>query len=104
VWSTYVVLALPQMAVLVRCGQRKIAAITACAAASLVLPLLSLLLLQYIRWTGSTAPPVAALLALQPAGVVGLLVLSMLRHRVRNLDAPSRAPAGSASGQVSLFK
>jgi hypothetical protein len=80
VWATYVVLALPMIVELLRSPLRR-AAVLPAAAASCVLPLVSLFLLHYMRWTGNTGPPVAAILAVQPVGFLGLLVLSLALAR-----------------------
>lgn len=77
VWFYYVVLALPQIVVLLRTPGLRRATLLATAAASVVLPLVNLL----VSWAGSKAPPMAAMLAVQPAGFVALLILSLLKRQ-----------------------
>lgn len=82
VWYYYAVLALPQIAYLLRNTRSRYVAIGAVALSSFALPLVNLLLssiFEAMGFTGSVAPPWAGLLtALQPAGFVALLVLSFL--------------------------
>jgi len=85
VWYTYPVLALPQVVVLLRSRLRR-AALVAIVASSFVLPLANLLLtrviLVWMGWRGGVAPPVAAVMtAVQPAGFVALLILSVALGR-----------------------
>ena len=75
VWYYSVVLALPQTVVLLRGSHLRCAAFLAAGAASCALPLVNFSL----PWWGSAAPPMAVLLAIQPAGCVGLLALSLMR-------------------------
>jgi hypothetical protein len=75
VWYYYVVLALPQIVVLLRDSRLRRVALLAVVAASCVLPLVNFSL----PWWGSAAPPMAVLLAIQPAGCVGLLALSLVQ-------------------------
>ena len=85
VWNYYVVLALPQVVVLLRSHRARLATLLAVSAASFVVPLASFVLQMlsaFMRWGGSEAPPVAALLmAVQPAGFLGLLLLSAAMGR-----------------------
>jgi hypothetical protein len=97
VWFTYAVLALPQMARLLRCPTRRWAAVLACIAASIVLSL-------GVQLGGDRVLPMAALLAVQPAGFIGLLVLSIRMHsKARTSTTPlvrhraPHAPCGRAS-------
>jgi len=97
VWYTYPVLALPQIVVLLR-SRLKRPAVVAVVAVSFVLPLANLLLTRaifvWMRWHGRVAPPVAGLLtAVQPAGLVALLILSVARERAggESVERP-RAP------------
>ena len=104
VWYYYVVLALPQIVTLLRSSDLRRGALTATAAASFVLPLVYLLLQQIVPLLspgGSQAPPVAALLAaVQPAGFVGLLVLSMRMYmRARQHRGPLKTTARGESTQ-----
>lgn len=89
VWYYYAVLALPQMVALLRCPNWRRAALLACAAASVVLPLVNLL----VHWSAGKAPPMALLLAVQPAGFIGLLALSISMHS--QPDSVRRVEAGS---------
>jgi alpha-1,2-mannosyltransferase len=91
-WSTYVVLALPEMVALLRVARLRYVAALAGAAASLVLPLTGALLIGYVRLTGNHTPPTALVLALQPVGIVGLLALSMARSRINPRDAAHANP------------
>jgi hypothetical protein len=75
VWFYYVVLALPQIVALLRSPSFRRTTLLATAAASVVLPLVNLL----AGWAGSKAPPMAVLLAVQPAGFVALLILSLVK-------------------------
>jgi len=86
VWYSYVVLALPQIVALLRCRRLRRATLFASVAASFVLPLISLLVLKYVALGGTYLPPMALLLAIQPAGCVGLLVLSLVTMRSRPGD------------------
>ncbi len=88
VWYYYAVLALPQTAALLRCSRLRRTAFLVVVAASCVLPLVNLL----VQWCGSAAPPMAVLLAIQPAGCVGLLVLSLVRACTANQYQNQRQP------------
>jgi len=83
VWYYYVVLALPEITLLLRSQTRRTATLLACAAASFVLPLVNLV----AQWSGGQAPPMAVLLAIQPAGFVGLLMLALLHTEDRRASA-----------------
>jgi len=86
-WYYYTVLALPQIVTLWRSANSKRATLAAAAAASVVLPLINLVLvpaLRWMQWSGDKAPPVAGVLAaIQPAGLVALLLLSVAQMRRR---------------------
>ena len=82
VWYYCVVLALPETVALLRCSHLRRAALLAAGAASCALPLVNFSL----RWWGSAAPPMAVLLAIQPAGCVGLLALALIRARTTHQD------------------
>jgi hypothetical protein len=95
IWYTYVILALPQIVILLRSPNRRRAAFLAAAAASVVLPLVNMLsgpLSQLMRLHGSAQHSLAVLLStIQPVGFVALLVLSIIRHSERSpnlLDNP----------------
>jgi hypothetical protein len=81
VWFYHAVLALPEIVSLVRSPNFRRAALLAGLAAGFVLPLVNDLLrpiLAAMAWTGGKAPSFAGLLAaIQPAGFVGLLILSV---------------------------
>jgi hypothetical protein len=78
VWYYCVVLALPQMVTLMRRSDLRWAVLPAVVAASYVLPLVNFTL----AWWGRAAPHMAAVLSVvQPAGFIGLLVLSLLGGR-----------------------
>jgi len=77
VWYYYAPLALPQILILLRSPAFRRPTLCAVVATSFVLPMLNVL----VQWCGSTAPPMAALLALQPSGLLSLLALS-LGHRL----------------------
>src|SRR5205814_956249 len=64
VWYYYAPLALPQILVLLRSPIFRRTTLFAAGAMSFVLPLVNVL----VRWCPGTAPPMAALLAVQPAG------------------------------------
>lgn len=81
VWYYYAVLAVPQIAALLRCRRWRSTTLLICAALSVVLPLVNLL----VRWIGDAAPPMAILLAIQSAGFIGLLILTMLTSADRRV-------------------
>jgi len=77
VWYYYAALALPQVAALLHSNVRRLA-LAAMIGASIVLPLVNLVLLPLIRvlqTLGMPPPPMALLLSIQPAALVGLLIL-----------------------------
>ena len=76
VWYYYAPLALPQILILLRSPTFRRATLLAVGATSFVLPLVNVL----VRWCGTAAPPTAALLAVQPAGFLLLLALSVAHH------------------------
>jgi hypothetical protein len=84
-WYYYAVLALPQIVILLRSTIRRRAALAAIVAASCVLPLENLSLasvLDWFHWT--SAPRLGAILtAVQPAGFLALLVLSVVAAGAR---------------------
>ena len=76
VWYYYAPLALPQILILLRSAAFRRATLVAVAAMSFVLPLVNVL----VQWCGSAAPPMAALLAVQPAGLLAVLALSVAQR------------------------
>ena len=76
VWYYYTPLALPQILVLLRSPTSRRATLLAVGATSFVLPLVNVL----VDWCGRVAPPMAVLLAIQPAGCLLLLALSVANH------------------------
>jgi hypothetical protein len=94
VWYYYAPLALPQILVLLRSPTLRRATLFAMGAMSLVLPLANVL----VDWCGRTAPPMAALLAVQPAGCLMLLALSVAHHvNARTILPPTTVIASGAS-------
>src|SRR5262249_54326071 len=92
----YVVLALPQIVALLRTPGLRRPTLVATAAASVVLPLVNLL----VSWAGSKAPPMALLLAVQPAGFVGLLLLSLVKQRTaQHAEIPASAAWPGGTGE-----
>jgi hypothetical protein len=69
-------LALAEIVSLLRSPSFRYAAGVAVVATSAVLPLVNAL----VEWCGGTAIPMAVLLAIEPAGLVLLLVLSLAHH------------------------
>ncbi len=100
VWYYYAPLALPQILVLLRSPIFRRATLFAAGAMSFVLPLVNVL----VQWCPGTAPPMAALLAVQPAGFLLLLALSIAHHVGARTIAPpttvivSGESAAGASG------
>ena len=76
VWYYYAPLALPQIVFLLRTPAFRRATLVAAGAMSAVLPLVNVL----VVWCGAAAPPMAALLAVQPVGLLLLLALSVSHH------------------------
>src|SRR5207253_1734151 len=76
VWYYYAPLALPQILVLLRSASLRRTTLLAVGAMSFVLPLVNVV----VPWCGRTAPPMAVLLAVQPAGFLVLLALSVVHH------------------------
>ena len=76
VWSTYAVLALPQMVRLLRCKDWRYATLLSCAAASITYPLMKL----WMQALAGNALPIVGWLAIEPLGFVGLLLLSVARR------------------------
>jgi len=100
VWYYYAPLALPQILVLLRSPIFRRATLFAAGAMSFVLPLVNVL----VQWCPGTAPPMAVLLAVQPAGFLLLLALSIAHHVGARTIAPpttvivSGESAAGASG------
>ena len=76
VWYYYAPLALPQILVLLRSPPSRRGTLLAVGATSLELPLVNVV----VQWWGRTAPPMAVVLAVQPAGCLVLLALSVAHH------------------------
>ncbi len=100
VWYYYAPLALPQIFVLLRSPTLRRATLFAMGAMSFVLPLVNVL----VQWCGRTAPPMAVVLAVQPAGCLALLALSVAHHvRAHAIPSPTTAmvpgksPAGAST-------
>src|SRR2546422_3261059 len=97
VWYYYAPLALPQIFVLLRSPNLRRMTFVAAGAMSFVLPLVNVL----VRWCPGTVPPMAALLAVQPAGFLVLLALSVAHHvSARTIVPPGAAivPGGTPAG------
>ena len=89
VWYYYAPLALPQILVLLRSPTLRRATLCAVGATSFVLPLVNVV----VQWCGRAAPPMAALLAIQPAGLFALLALSVAHHLTATATCgPDHAP------------
>ena len=100
VWYYYAPLALPQIFVLLRSPTLRRETLFAMGAMSFVLPLVNVL----VQWCGRTAPPMAVVLAVQPAGCLALLALSVAHHvRAHAIPSPTTAmvpgksPAGAST-------
>ncbi len=89
VWYYYAPLALPQILVLLRSPPFRRRTLLAVGATSFVLPLVNVV----VQWWGRTAPPMAVLLAVQPAALLALLALSL----VHQLSARSAGPRSGRS-------
>ena len=89
VWYYYAPLALPQIFVLLRSPNLRRMTFVAAGAMSFVLPLVNVL----VRWCPGTVPPMAALLAVQPASFLMLLALSVAHHvRAHTIPPPTSGP------------
>jgi len=100
VWYYYAPLALPQILVLLRSPSLRRTTLLAVGAMSFVLPLVNVV----VQWCGRTAPPMAVLLAVQPAGFLVLLALSVVHHVTartilppRTIIVPGKSPAGASA-------
>ena len=84
VWNYYVVLALPQIIALLRAEGLRLRVVVAVSAASFTVPLVRFVLQCCSGFgpsnAGSVSPIAALLTAVQPAGFIGLLILSIRIH------------------------
>jgi hypothetical protein len=78
-WYYYVVLALPGIVALLRGTRPRLPVIAAAVAASAVMPVLRASVQVWTEFAGRSGPPPALLLAVQPLGIVALLVMSVRR-------------------------
>jgi glycosyl transferase family 87 len=72
-WYYFAVLTLPQLIALLRRPECRRIGVLIVVALSFALPLVNLV----VGWSHGVAPPMALLLAVQPAGILGLLVVSV---------------------------
>jgi hypothetical protein len=96
VWYYYAPLALPQIVVLVRSPTLRRATLFAVGAMSFVLPLVNVV----VQWCGRAAPPMAVVLAVQPAGFLILAALSVAHHVSTHTVLPPASIMVSGKGQV----
>jgi len=97
VWNYYAVLALPQIVALLRFGGARLRVIVVIAAASFTVPLARFVFQIWsglLPWSAAAAPTAALLTAVQPAGFIGLLLLSLEMHaRARRSKESGTPPA-----------